>query len=226
MSAEPAPRVVVAREYDEHGEIALARRGEVVELIVDGVFAMDSVDSSSERALATLALQGLRGEGLRVLAGGLGLGFTARALLDEPRVAAVHVVELHEALVGWTRQGLVPGVDGLLDNPRLHVTVGDVLLVVPALEPGELDAILLDVDNGPDFLIHQPNAEVYRPAFLQAATRALAPGGVLAVWCCDPAPRLADDLATACGPVETVTIGVVRDGREFTYTVLLATRPR
>ena len=225
MADDPAPRVVVARESDERGEIALARRGDVVELIVDGVFAMDSVDASSERALAELALARLPGDGLRVLVGGLGLGYTVRALLDEPRVASVQVVELHEALVGWGRAGLVPTLAGLVGHPRLTVTIGDVLGVVPGLEPGGLEAVLLDVDNGPGFLIHPGNAEVYGAAFLRAAARALAPGGVLGVWSSDPAPQLADELARACGETESVTLAVMRDGQELTYTVLLASRP-
>lgn len=223
MNDEPA-RQVVARASDERGEIALARRGDVVELIVDGAFAMDTVDTSTEVALATLALARLRGERLRVLVGGLGLGFTLRALLDDPRVAHVEVVELHAPLVAWARAGLVPTLDGLLDDPRVTLTLGDVLDVAPALPAGALDAVLLDVDNGPGFLIHAGNADVYRTAFLAAAVRALAPGGVLAVWSADPAPELSDELA-AHGAVEAVDLDVERDRRTFRYTLYLAKRP-
>jgi spermidine synthase len=226
---EPAPRVVVARASDEHGEIALARRGDVTELIVDGAFAMDTVHTATERALATIALDRLRtGEDdkarLRVLVGGLGLGFTVRALLDDPRVARVDVVELHAPLVAWARDGLVPPLAGLLDDERVAVTVGDVLDAVPAFPARSLDAVLLDVDNGPGFLIHPGNAAVYRPEFLAAAARALTPGGVLAVWSSDPAPELADELAAVCGGVAAVPLGVERDGRTFTYTVYAAGR--
>ena len=137
---EQSPRVVVARATDEHGEIALARRGDVVELIVDGVFAMDTVSSATEEALATLELARATGDRLRVLVGGLGLGYTLRALLDEPRVAQVEVVELHPALVGWARDGLVPTLVGVLDDPRVAVAVADVLDAVPAVAAGTLDA--------------------------------------------------------------------------------------
>ena len=221
---EDSPRVVVAQASDEHGEVALARRGEVVELVVNGAFAMDTVHTATEAALATLALARVPGDGLRVLVGGLGLGFTVRALLDERRVAHVEVVELHAPLVAWAREGLVPPLTGLLDDPRVDVAVADVLDAVPALAPGSLDAILLDVDNGPGFLIHPGNAGVYRRHFLTAAARALAPRGVLAVWSADPSPRLADDLVAACGGVETATLDVERDRRAFTYTVYLAGR--
>lgn len=218
-------RVVVARASDEHGEIALARRGEVVELVVDGAFAMDTVHTATERALATLALARVPGDGLRTFVGGLGLGFTARALLDEPRVAHVDVVELHAPLVAWARAGLVPPLAGLLDDARVTVSVGDVLDAVPGLAPGTVDALLLDVDNGPGFLIHPQNAEIYRARFLAAAARALTPRGVLAVWSADPAPELADGLAAACGTVEAVALDVARDGREFQYVVYLASTP-
>ncbi len=222
---EFAPRLVVARASDEHGEVALARRGDVTELVVDGAFAMDTVHTATERALADLALERAQGSGLRVLVGGLGLGFTLRALLDEPRVAHVDVVELHAPLVAWAREGLVPPLVGLLDDPRVAVTVADVLDVVPALPAASCDAVLLDVDNGPGFLIHPANAALYRPAFLAAAARALAPGGVLAIWSADPAPALAGELSAACGAAETVTLDVERDGRAFTYTVYLASCP-
>lgn len=221
---EQSPRVVVARATDEHGEIALARRGDVVELIVDGVFAMDTVSTATEEALATLALARATGDRLRVLVGGLGLGFTLRALLDEPRVAQVEVVELHPALVGWARDGLVPTLVGVLDDPRVAVTVADVLDAVPAVAAGTLDAVLLDVDNGPGFLVHPGNAAVYRPDFLAAALRALRSDGVLAVWSADPAPALADELFSRCGRVEAVALDVERDRRAFTYTVYLARR--
>ena len=219
---EGPPRVVVARAHDERGEVALARRGEVTELVVDGVFAMDTVDTTTERALATLALARVPGDGLRVLVGGLGLGLTVRALLDEPRVAHVDVVELHAPLVAWARAGLVPPLAGVLDDPRIRVTVADVLDAVPALAPGCLDTLLLDVDNGPGFLIHPANAAVYAPGFLVAAARALTARGVLAVWSADPSPALAAALASACGSALAATLPVERDGRAFTYTVYVA----
>ena len=218
------PRVVVARAADEHGEVALARRGEVVELVVNGAFAMDTVHTATEWALATLALARVPGDGLRVLVGGLGLGFTVRALLDEPRVAHVEVVELHEPLVEWARAGLVPPLAGLLGDPRVAVTVADILDAVPALPAGSVDAVLLDVDNGPGFLIHPSNAAVYRAHFLAAAAQSLSARGVLAVWSADPAPSLADELTAACGGVEAVAFDVERDGRAFTYTVYLGGR--
>jgi spermidine synthase len=215
-------RVIIERVEDEHGEIVLARHDDVVELIVDGVFAMDSAHTSSEQALASLALSRLRGRGLHVLVGGLGLGFTTATLLADSRVGRVEVIELHAAVVDWVRRGLIPSAKGLTDDPRLTIRVADVLDVVPALPRGDLDALLLDVDNGPGFLTHPSNTSVYSPPFLTAAARALTRGGVLGVWSADPAAELAVSLERACGECEEVLLDITRDGRTFTYAVYLA----
>ncbi|HEX2808150.1 MAG TPA: hypothetical protein VHN80_18465, partial [Kineosporiaceae bacterium] len=139
-------RIVLGRAEDEHGEVVLARRDDVFELVVDGVFAMDTAHTATEESLAELALSRIRGQGLRILVGGLGLGFTTATLLGDSRVGSVDVIELHAAVVDWMREGLVPTAKGLLDDPRLTVRIGNVLDVVPALPRATLDALLLDVD--------------------------------------------------------------------------------
>ena len=214
----------LARATGPHGETVLRRRGDVVELVVNGVFAMDSAESSTEAALATLALDRLDGDALRVVVGGLGLGVTTATLLADPRVAAVDVVELDEALAGWVRDGLVPGAEGLLADERVSTHLGDVADLLPGL--ARADAILLDVDNGPDFLVHGHNERVYAPAFLTAAAGRLRDGGVLAVWCADPAPRLAGTLREACGETEEVLLPVTRGTRSFDYAVYLSRATR
>lgn len=218
----PRGRKVLARARDEHGEVVLARRDDVLELIVDGVFAMDTSHTASEEALASLALARLSGTDLEILVGGLGLGYTTATLLANPRVGRVQVVELHGSLIDWVRRGLVPPAAGLLDDDRLTVRVGDVLDVVPALTRGVLDALLLDVDNGPGFLTHPGNTAVYTPPFLMAAARALRRGGVLGVWSADPTAELAVALERACGECEEILLEANRDGRTFTYAVYLA----
>jgi len=244
---------VLARAKGPHGETALRRRGDVLELVVDGVFAMDSAHPGTEIALARLSLDrlpldlaggqagdpsgilagdlagdpaGADGRRARpaVLVGGLGLGYTARAVLADPRVRRLVVVELDGALVGWAGSGLVPAAAEALADPRTEVVVDDVLRAVPALAPGRLDALLLDVDNGPGFLVHASNAGVYTAPFATACARALRVGGVLAVWSADPAPALRTLLQDQVGPCEEVLLPVERDGRAFTYAVYLATR--
>ena len=218
----PRGRIVLGRARDEHGEVVLARRDDVLELIVDGVFAMDSAHTATEKALASLALSRLSGPELRILVGGLGLGYTTATVLADPRGGRVEVVELHAAVVDWVRRGLVPSAAGLLDDARLAVVVGDVLDIVPALPHAGLDALLLDVDNGPGFLTHPGNTAVYTSPFLAAAARALRRGGVLGVWSADPTAELAVALERACGECEEVLLEANRDGRTFTYAVYVA----
>jgi len=212
----------LGRASGDHGEVVLRRRGPITELVVDGVFAMDDVDTSTERALATEALQRCPGEELRVLVGGLGLGWTAATVLADPRVGAVEVAELQPALVGWAAEGLLPGLP-LLPARRLALRVADVADVLAGSRQ-TFDAVLLDVDNGPAFLVHESNAGLYADAGLAAALAALRPGGVLAIWSSDPAPELTDRLRALPGTrdVEHVVLPVERDGRRFDYAIVLA----
>jgi spermidine synthase len=218
----PATSRVVVREDDGIAELALLRRGNVLELVVDGVFAMDTEHTETERALATLTLEQLGGDNLHVVVGGLGLGYTTATLLADPRVSRVDVVELHAPIVTWLREGLVPATRGLLDDPRVHVTVADVADAVPALPAASVDALLLDVDNGPGFLVHPANTRVYGAPFLAVAARTLRPGGVLGVWSAEASAELSLVLERICGSCEEVLLDVVREGRTFTYAVYLA----
>ena len=221
--------VELDRARTARGELALRRRGDVLELVVDGVFAMDTVDVSTERALATLVLQRLAppepDAGWHVVVGGLGLGFTAQRLLADPRVASVHVVELHQVVVDWARAGLVPAAGSALADPRVRVEVADVLDAVPALPPGGVDAVLLDVDNGPSFLIHPGNETVYAAGLLTAALHALRPGGLLGIWAAQRERELAERLTRLTGrPCAEVLLDVHRDGRAVQYAIYLAVR--
>lgn len=204
------------------GEVALRRRGEVLELVVNGAFAMDTADVSTEVRLATETLARHRSP-LRVLVGGLGLGFTTRAVLADARVARVDVVEIAEPLVAWARDSVVPELAALeSERCRLHVAdVAEVLLGTcgPA---GPWDVILLDVDNGPDFLVHEPNSRLYAAALLSASLDRLAGGGVLAIWSSHRAPALLETLRSLDPAAEELGIDIARDGRLLDYAVYLA----
>jgi len=143
---------------------------------------MSSLHTDSERVLVQTAIDIHAGDGLSVLVGGLGLGYTAREALLSERVAQVEVVELLPQVIDWLAQGLVPLSPELNDEPRLVVTQGDVYQRL-AGPPGELlDLILIDVDHSPDERLGEENVSFYSTAGLQAARLHLAPGGVLAVW--------------------------------------------
>ncbi len=190
---EPAAKV--ARAESDRGELVLRRRVdddgvEVLELRANGVFVMDTRETSTERALATEALA-LVPSPREVLVGGLGLGFTLETVLADPRVQRCRVVEIEPALVGWMTDGTIAHGARLLADPRVDVTVADVADAVAAARPASLDLVLLDVDNGPGYLVHDANAALYEQPFLAAVRRALAPGGMVVVWSADRAPTLA-----------------------------------
>jgi spermidine synthase len=220
--------VTVARAQTAHGEVVLRRRGPVLELVVDGAFAMDTVDTSSEVALARAALR-RHLHPSRVLVGGLGLGFTTRAVLADPRVGHVDVVELAAPLVGWARGALVPELSGI-EGERCSLVVGDVAdaLTGRGGPSGPWDVVLLDVDNGPGFLVHASNAALYRSSGLRAARGALAAGGVLVVWSSSRAAELLVALHEVAGEgdaVEEEVLRVARDGRLLEYALYSLARP-
>ncbi|GAB2672596.1 spermine/spermidine synthase domain-containing protein [Kribbella swartbergensis] len=207
----------VARAVSERGELVLRRRDDdgALELRVNGVFVMDDVETSSEELLASAALSSVRRPG-RVLVGGLGLGYTVRALLADPRLESVVVAEIEPELVSWMRSGLVPSV---LDDPRVAVVVGDVRDVVVAQDDASLDAILLDVDNGPDFLVYDENSAIYAASFLAVCKARLRPGGVLTVWSSSASSDLEKAVASVFGACDVTPVPVDLQGRAETYYV-------
>ncbi|KAA1400278.1 hypothetical protein [Aeromicrobium ginsengisoli] len=203
------------------GGATLRRRDDgALELRVNGVFVMDDVETSSEQALARTVIDlGAR----EILVGGLGLGYTLRSLLASPQASRVIVAELHPEIVGWMRDGTIPGAD-LLADERTQVTVGDVRDVVAAQAPASLDAIVLDVDNGPDFLVHDANAEVYGAGFVGVCASRLRPGGTLCVWTMAPSASLTASLNAALTDVREAAFDVRLQGRDERYWIVSGTR--
>jgi spermidine synthase len=207
--------VIIARAGTTAGEVVLRRRDGVTELVVNGVFAMDSAEVASELALADAA----GGPPGRVLVGGLGLGYTVVRLLDAG-AELVRVVELAEPLLDWARDGLTEQLGRVAADPRVQLVAGD---IADAITPG-WDAILLDVDNGPSFLIHDHNRRVYSEDFLRTCFRALNPGGRLVVWCETASPELATTLGRVAGRAELISVPVTRQGRSFDYALYRVVR--
>jgi spermidine synthase len=216
---------VLARASSPRGDVTLARRGSGrYELRVNGVYVMDTVNTTTERALAEVALTAVASP-RRVLLGGLGLGFTARALLADPRVEQLVVAELEPALAGWLRDGTVPA-GGVLSDTRLRLVVGDIRDVVCDQPPGTVDAVVLDVDNGPGNLVHAANAGVYGPDFLAACATRLRDGGVVAVWSSARSASLEATLTETVGRCLGRPLPVRLGARVDEYVVYLATRRR
>lgn len=191
LAYEPSPLGILCLRRRE----LLSQPGTIVtEVTLDHEFLMSSLYTDSERALSRTALDMHSGKELRVLVGGLGLGYTAREALLSDRVARVEVVELLPQVIDWLARGLVPLSPELCDEPRLVVTQGDVYerLAGPA---GELlDLILIDVDHSPDDRLGDQSVSFYTAQGLQAARRHLAPGGILAVWSYAESSPFADAL--------------------------------
>ncbi len=214
----------MARALSERGEVVLRRRHDpdapeaptTLELRVNGVFVMDTLETTSETALARAALAQVATP-RSVLVGGLGLGFTAHEILAHPRVEHLVVAEIEEALVGWFRDGTVPHGPAFLADGRVSVSVGDVRRVVEEAAPRSFDLVLLDVDNGPDFLVLEGNAEIYRSPFLERVRQALRPGGMVVVWSSTESPPLAARMAEVFGSSTTQACPVTLQGREETY---------
>jgi spermidine synthase len=183
----------------ESGEmLRLKRRGAEFSIMLGTNELMNSRLFGSEEALATLTLDRLAGrEHPRILIGGLGMGFTLRAALSAVDAGArITVAELVPAVVAWARGPMADLHAGALDDPRVTIFEGDVGAAIRTADAG-YDAILLDVDNGPDGLSRPGNDALYGARGLGETKRALAPGGVLAIWSSHPDPRFTQRLKQA-----------------------------
>lgn len=216
-----AHTIATARVADG-SEFVLVRQDQEWVVRVGGRVLMSSRMHDSEEALAEHALERADDPG-SVLVGGLGLGFTLRAVLD--RVAAdavVTVAELVPELVDWNRAHLTELHDHALDDPRCEVVVGDVFETIKR-SSGAFDVILLDVDNGPVALSQAENQRLYSEHGVRACYAALAPYGVLAVWSAGPSPPFERRLLSAGFEVEVLRVAA-RKGSRARHVLFLATR--
>jgi spermidine synthase len=183
----------------ELGELILRRRrmlslegAEVFEIKLGASFLMSSLFTKVEVALAELALAELQTDALDVFVGGLGLGYTARAALQNPAVKSVVVVEALPAVIDWHRRGLVPLGAQLTSDPRCRFFHGDFFRLADSAtldpeSPGKLfHAVLLDIDHSPQDLLHPSHGSFYHGNALRRLAGQLHPGGVFAMWSDDP----------------------------------------
>jgi spermidine synthase len=188
------------------GAISLRRRLEpaleidVYEVKLGEEFLMSSLFTAGEIELARLGLTEVSGTDLDVVVGGLGLGYTAQGVLQDPRVECLLVVEALGEVIGWHARELLPETAGLLADPRTSVVEGDFFAMAageigfdPVMPGRRFDAVLVDIDHTPRHVLHPSHAEFYRPEGLRRLSRHLRPGGVFALWSDDPpdAPFLA-----------------------------------
>ena len=207
------------------GELRLMRRGAELSIMAGATELMNSRVTGSEESLATLACERVRARpSAHVLIGGLGMGFTLRAALADLRPGAkVTVSELVPEVVEWARGPMAELFAGSLSDPRVSIREGDVADVIGSARAA-YDAVLLDVDNGPDGLTRSANDRLYDPQGLAAARRALRPGGLLAVWSSAPDPAFTRRLRKAGFATEEVQVRA-RGRRGARYTIWLAAAP-
>lgn len=187
--------------------LRLRERDGAFSITIGATELMDSRRSRSEAALASLACARLPDPGrAQVLIGGLGMGFTLRAALDGlgPQ-ARVVVAELVPGVVAWARGHLSHLFAGSLDDARVELRIEDVRQTILS-DPGRYDAVLLDVDNGPEGFTRRANDHLYGAAGLRQARRALRPGGILGVWSNGPDREFTQRLRTVGFAVEEVRV--------------------
>ena len=179
------------------GEISLRRRLEpsllvdVYEVKLDEEFLMSSLFTVAEIELARLGLAAVAGDDLDVVVGGLGLGYTAVAALEDARVRTVTVVEALGPVISWHERQLLPDTAALTDDPRTALVEGDFFALARegkgfGVAPELVHAVLLDVDHTPHHVLHPSHAYLYTREGLARLAAGLHPGGVFALWSDDP----------------------------------------
>jgi spermidine synthase len=220
------PRELVGvAEVPDGPPLRLFRRGGDFMIVLDRNELMSTRMHGSEVALGTMACDRLTGHKRpHLLIGGYGMGYTLRAVLGQlgPE-ALVTVVELVPGIIEWARGPMAAVTDGCLDDPRVTVTMGDVAATMRQTT-AQFDAILLDVDNGPDGLTRAANDGIYSNQGLASARNALRPGGILAVWSAAPDTAFGRQLERAGFTVETVKVRARESGKGATHIIWFATK--
>lgn len=203
--------------------LRLIRHDNAFIIMLDRNELMSSRMSGSEKALATLTCERLGGRTApRLLIGGYGMGFTLRAALSVlDSDARLIVAELVPGIIDWARGPMAAITQGCLDDPRVEIRIGDVGAEIAAGKQS-YDAILLDVDNGPDGLTRPANDGLYSARGLAAARSALKPGGILAIWSAGPDRAFTQRLKQAGFHVEEVKVRARENGKGPMHTIWFA----
>src|SRR5699024_6766097 len=197
------------RVHGRCGELVLRRDGSAFEIIAAGVFLMDTRNGESERLMVTSAAAAVP-HPPRVLIGGLGVGYSLRAALDEADAESVVVVEREPVVVEWNRTGPLAEVhDDALAEQRVTVVTAELHSWLRTVETS-FDVLCLDVDNGPDWTVTQGNNALYEPTGLELLASRLNPGGVLAVWSAGASERFTAALRERFNEVRTLEVPVRR----------------
>jgi spermidine synthase len=221
----PWEKLDTARIPGTDDELRLMRRGKEYSIMLGTNELMNSRLSGSEAALATLAAKKLETVAKpHVLIGGLGMGFTLRAALGAfGSKAQIVQVELVPAVVAWARGPMAEIFGESLSDPRVRIRAADVTEIIRS-HRSKFDAILLDVDNGPEGLTRKANDALYSATGLKASHTALRPGGALAVWSSGPNPAFAKRLRGASFEVNEVNVRATGKGGGARHVIWIATK--
>ncbi len=206
---------------------------EVYEIKLDEQFLMSSLFTAAEVALANLGLAELSEPEVDVVVGGLGLGYTARTVLEHPKVRELLVVDTLREVIEWHQQGLLPLGEQLTSDPRCRFVHGDFFAMSASLFRGfdpenrgrRFHAILLDVDHSPRDVLHPSHAPFYQSDGLRQLTSHLLPGGIFALWSNDPPDeqfQIALSEVFACYEAHVVTFSNPIQHRDEANTVYVA----
>lgn len=203
--------------------LRLFRRGDEFTIAMGGNELMSSRMSGSEEALAEMSCDRLHHDATpHLLIGGYGMGFTLRTALARLGAdARITVVELVPGIIDWARGPMASITAGCLDDPRVEILLTDVAQVISAATR-RYDAILLDVDNGPDGLTRVGNDRLYSAGGLARAKAALRPGGILAIWSAAPDPRFSRRLKDAGFQVEEISVRARSNGKGARHLIWFA----
>jgi spermidine synthase len=218
------PRVLIATANIPDGDtLRLFQHGSDFMIVLDRNELMNSRMSGSEEDLASMACERLGDNpSPHILIGGYGMGFTLRkALASVGPKARITVAELVPEIIDWARGPMAALTQGCLDDPRVQLLEGDVAFVIED-HPATYDAILLDVDNGPDGLTRDENNRIYSKTGLARARAALRPGGVLAIWSAAPDSVFVNRLRRARFDVEEVVTHARANGKGPRHVIWFA----
>ena len=217
------PELLGVAEVPDGPPLRLFRRGADFMIVLERNELMSTRMSGSEVALGTMTCDRVADRPApHLLIGGYGMGFTLRAVLGRLGAAAqVTVAELVPGIIEWARGPMAALTDGCLDDSRVTLEMGDVGKAI-AGGSGRYDAILLDVDNGPDGLVRAANDRLYAARGLAAARAALTPGGVLAIWSAAKDAAFARRLREGGFTVDEATVRARSNGKGAMHTIWFA----